>query len=672
VQRVHRVQRALAGAVVATIAGIAASPAHAVVQDYNKARGGDGFQVTHPGNGFFFATGTFDGRQFQPTPTGPPGASGEFFFAGSDGGYVLDVRAPLGQGATWDQSVNLATGDNGGYMHMDYFTTGTAGYPPPLDGMGNPLPPPYAVPGSFWFGGAGNDAGPWPAAAPGILAYVDVLAPAGKKFEFRIESDFTFQGNGFKWIGTGTGGWQTIGTGGPGGPEGFGSFDMLDPNLAMLVAFGTPLEGGELAWDSGGAFGSTPAVIRWDNLTFTPAASTWTAAGGGDWSTNSNWSALAPSGRNAVAILGPSAAPQTVTLDSGTVAPDGDNPYQNTFYVGTLEINNPAGYTFAGAEPLIIDTTAANGVDLSGPNGSISVIAGSHTISAPLRFNRTTNVDVAAGNSLTVTSDQTARPDAGLIKSGAGTLEMKHARAASLTVNDGVLRITDSGGVGSGVSYVGPLSIAAPARLDLRDNKLLTSTPAGTFSGGAYGGVQGEVARAYNFGAWDLPGLMTSEDLAGPNAGPLSGTTTIGVATGEQILFIAPTDTGVFAGQTITGATTIAMYTYAGDMNFDGLVDAADYGVIDNWVQFPGSDGYANGDLNYDGVIDAADYGIIDNTIQLQGAPLPGWDSAGSAAAAAGLSGVTAVPEPASLSVIALGAAGLLGRRRPRLDGRAS
>jgi hypothetical protein len=157
---------------------------------------------------------------------------------------------------------------------------------------------------------------------------------------------------------------------------------------------------------------------------------------------------------------------------------------------------------------------------------------------------------------------------------------------------------------------------------------------------------------------------MTSQELAGPNAGPLSGTTTVGVATGEQILFLAPTDTGVFAGQTITGATTIAMYTYAGDVNFDGLVDAADYGVIDNWVQFPGTDGYANGDLNYDGVIDAADYGIIDNTIQLQGAPFPGVNDTWASGAGASLSGVTAVPEPASFGVLAIAGAGLLGRRR--------
>ena len=45
------------------------------------------------------------------------------------------------------------------------------------------------------------------------------------------------------------------------------------------------------------------------------------------------------------------------------------------------------------------------------------------------------------------------------------------------------------------------------------------------------------------------------------------------VATAEQVLFIGPTDTAVFQGQTVTGATTIAMYTYAGDVNFDGLVD---------------------------------------------------------------------------------------------------
>ncbi len=71
-------------------------------------------------------------------------------------------------------------------------------------------------------------------------------------------------------------------------------------------------------------------------------------------------------------------------------------------------------------------------------------------------------------------------------------------------------------------------------------------------------------------------------------------------------------------------ASTLTMYTYAGDLNLDGVIDSGDYGLIDNWVQYPGTSGWANGDFNYDGVIDSADYGIIDNTIQLEGGPLSG------------------------------------------------
>ena len=59
-------------------------------------------------------------------------------------------------------------------------------------------------------------------------------------------------------------------------------------------------------------------------------------------------------------------------------------------------------------------------------------------------------------------------------------------------------------------------------------------------------------------------------------------------------------------------------------------------------VQFSGTAGYANGDFNFDWVIDAVDYGIIDNSIQLQGAPFPNSASPASPASA------TAVPEPAA------------------------
>ena len=73
----------------------------------------------------------------------------------------------------------------------------------------------------------------------------------------------------------------------------------------------------------------------------------------------------------------------------------------------------------------------------------------------------------------------------------------------------------------------------------------------------------------------------------------------------------------------VASGDLLVMYTYTGDLDLNGTIDGADYGIIDNYVQFPGTSGYANGDFNYDGIIDGADYGLIDNAIQLQGAPIP-------------------------------------------------
>jgi len=91
-----------------------------------------------------------------------------------------------------------------------------------------------------------------------------------------------------------------------------------------------------------------------------------------------------------------------------------------------------------------------------------------------------------------------------------------------------------------------------------------------------------------------------------------------------------------------------------------GLINVDDYGRIDFNVNL-GVAGWYNGDFNYDGKINVDDYGIIDFNVGIQGTP---FFAASGVANPSGMNGVSAVPEPASIGVLALGATALVRRRR--------
>jgi len=186
-------------------------------------------------------------------------------------------------------------------------------------------------------------------------------------------------------------------------------------------------------------------------------------------------------------------------------------------------------------------------------------------------------------------------------------------------------------------------------KLDLRNNAMI-------FDGVPYATVWDNLMAGRNNGTWDGPGIMSSRVAADP-------TLAIGIMENRK-----PDGTPYytnFRGQAVDNTAVLLAVTYGGDANLDGKVDVVDLGILaTNW-QGTGKN-WSTGDFNYspDGKVDVVDLGILATNWQKGvGAPL-GLSLADALASFPEFSGVTVVPEPGTLGLLALGALGLMARRR--------
>jgi autotransporter-associated beta strand protein len=233
-------------------------------------------------------------------------------------------------------------------------------------------------------------------------------------------------------------------------------------------------------------------------------------------------------------------------------------------------------------------------------------------------------VGVAAGSSLTTT---------GTVKAGGLQVDGTHTLAA-----------------GAGTSRVNAVAIAGgtgawTGKLDLKDNTLIINSADAATQAAALATLRDQILSGRAGGTWTGNGITSST-----------------ITAGRSLALVDAGDFGLtsFGGETgLDANSTILTIARNGDATLDGKVDSFDLNVLANNWQLSNKI-WSKGDFNSDGIVDSFDLNILASNWQ---AGVSGSLEAALAAFPI-LSGTTPVPEPASLAVLALGGAALLGRRR--------
>ncbi|HWB54678.1 MAG TPA: hypothetical protein VG722_10815, partial [Tepidisphaeraceae bacterium] len=358
---------------------------------------------------------------------------------------------------------------------------------------------------------------------------------------------------------------------------------------------------------------------------------------GDSWADYLNWTGGLPSTVNApyplLATANPNLSKQTAAnflsnanLSAGgtTVTLDGSQS------ITTMTFDSASSYTIAPG--------TGGSLTLTGANPSITVTSGSHYITAGVALNNNFSANLT-GN-LTLSGGFSTNGHT-VTKSGPGTLTISgsqsHSVGSAINVTAGTLNLnTDAGSSGSPV-----LSLSASAgTINLNSQQHLASftlnggnasvqtdcnhilTNAFSISNGStidlwnndmivnYTGsspllmIRDALASGYNDGSWNGDGIVSSAAAGNPNHD-----TALAYDEASDLYGLVGSDTARVDGETIDATTIVIKYTWVGDLNMDGVVDATDL----YWMSPVGTTNatWAMGDFNYDGIVNADDYALL-------------------------------------------------------------